>query len=59
MLDQGRLLDLRERTQNLTLVTSVILVTYSTVGESIAGVQALKVKLKEEICTLLKDVEEK
>ncbi|XP_053388389.1 T-complex protein 11-like protein 2 [Mercenaria mercenaria] len=58
VLDQSRFLDLREQTQHLTLVTSVLLVTYNTVGQSIAGVQSLKVKLKEEICTLLEGVED-
>lgn len=56
VLDQGRFLELRDKTSHLTLVTSILLVTYNTVGEAIAGVQALKTKLKEQICTLLEGV---
>lgn len=56
VLDQGRFLELRDKTSHLTLVTSILLVTYNTVGEAIAGVQSLKTKLKEQICTLLEGV---
>lgn len=56
VLDQGRLLEIRDKTSHLTLVTSILLVTYNTVGEAIAGVQALKKQLKDEICTLLEGV---
>lgn len=59
MLDQNRFLELRDQTQRLTLVTSVLLVTYNTVGQSIAGVQSLKVQLKEEICTILEGVDDR
>ena len=58
-MDQSRFLDLREQTRRIIQVTSVLLVTYNTVGQAIAGVQDLKVKLKEEICTLLDSSEEK
>ena len=58
-MDKSRFLDLRDRTQKVILVTSILLVTYNTVGQSIAGVQDLKVKLKDEICTLLAGNEEK
>ena len=59
MLDQSRFLELRDKTSHLTLVTSILLVTYNTVGEAIAGVQALKKQLKDEICTLLEGVNKK
>ena len=59
VLDQGRFLDIRDKTSHLTLVTSILLVTYNTVGEAIAGVQSLKEKLKDEICTLLEGVNKK
>lgn len=59
VLDQSRLLELKDRTNRLTLVTSLLLVTYNTVGQSISGVQPLKVKMKEEICTLLEGADEK
>ena len=57
VLDQSRFLELREQTQQLIMVTSVLLVTFNTVGQSIAGVHSLKTKLKEEICTLLEGEE--
>ncbi|WAR09029.1 T11L1-like protein [Mya arenaria] len=53
VLDQGRLMSMRDQTQRITMVTSVLLVTYNTVGQSIQGVNDLKVKLKDEIRTLL------
>ena len=59
ILDQGRFLELRDKTTHLTLVTSILLVTYNTVGEPIAGVQSLKTKLKEQICTLLEGVKKR
>ncbi|XP_052277357.1 T-complex protein 11-like protein 1 isoform X2 [Dreissena polymorpha] len=59
VLDQSRLLVLRDQTQRITMVTSVMLVTYNTVGETIQGVQQLKVKLKDEICAILEGDYEK
>ena len=40
-------------------MTSVLLVTYNTVGASIQGVTELKVKLKDHVCTLLDADKEK
>ena len=58
-MDHARFLELRDQTWQLTLVTSVLLVTYNTVGAPISGVQALKEKMKSEICTLLEGVANK
>lgn len=59
VLDQSRFLELRERTSELILVTSVMLVTYNSVGQSIAGVQSLKQKLKDNICAIIDNTQGK
>ncbi|XP_069104657.1 T-complex protein 11-like protein 1 [Argopecten irradians] len=56
VMDQGRFMDLQDKTSRLTLVASILLVTYSTVGSAISGVHALKQKLKSEICVILEGV---
>ncbi|XP_046344828.2 T-complex protein 11-like protein 1 isoform X2 [Haliotis rufescens] len=53
LMDQGRILELRDKTRQLTLVASVLLVTYSTVGAPIAGIQDLKTTLKSNILTVI------
>ncbi|XP_060072843.1 T-complex protein 11-like protein 1 [Ylistrum balloti] len=56
VMDQSRFMDLQDKTGRLTLVASILLVTYSTVGAAISGVQDLKKKLKSEICVILEGV---
>ena len=54
-MDQGRFLILHERTQQLTLISAILLVTYSTVGASITGITSLKDKLKDEMLIIMAD----
>ncbi|OWF42739.1 T-complex protein 11-like protein 1 [Mizuhopecten yessoensis] len=56
VMDQSRFTDLQDKTSRLTLVASILLVTYNTVGAAIAGVQTFKEKLKSEICVILDGV---
>ncbi|XP_002740324.1 T-complex protein 11-like protein 1 [Saccoglossus kowalevskii] len=53
LMDQGRFLDIRDKVDKLVLVSSVLLVTYNTVGASIAGIQGFVEKLKNIINILL------
>lgn len=59
VMDQGRFTDVGDRIHSLTLLASILLVTYSDVGAPIAGVQKLKEKLKSEIMTILEGTEQK
>ncbi|XP_048765926.2 T-complex protein 11-like protein 1 isoform X2 [Ostrea edulis] len=56
VMDHARVTEQREKAHRLALISSVLMITYSTVGSSISGVQVLKDKLKSEICTLLEGV---
>lgn len=58
VMDHTRISEQMESAHRLALISSVLMITYSTVGASISGVQALKEKLKSEICTLLEGVPE-
>ncbi len=53
VMDMGRFLDLHDKTRELTLIASVLLVTFSTVGAPIAGIQELKTTLKSNILTVI------
>ncbi|XP_013395437.1 T-complex protein 11-like protein 1 [Lingula anatina] len=58
LMDQSRYLELRDKTWRFSLVSSILLVTYNTVGAPIAGVKDLKDKLKTELMVLLQGVNE-
>ena len=58
LMDEGRFMDLRNKTRWLTLVSAILLVTYNTVGESIAGIKGFKESLKEQISILLPSTSE-
>ncbi|VDI19778.1 Hypothetical predicted protein [Mytilus galloprovincialis] len=59
VMDQGRFTDVGDKIHSLTLLASILLVTYSTVGAPIAGLQKLKEKLKSEIMVILDGTEQK
>ncbi|KAJ8311036.1 hypothetical protein KUTeg_011420, partial [Tegillarca granosa] len=59
VIDQNRILEMRDKTRKLMIVASVLLLTYSTVGEPIAGVQQLKEQMKTETLTILDGVQDK
>ncbi|XP_050390427.2 T-complex protein 11-like protein 1 [Patella vulgata] len=59
LMDQGRFHDLQTSINQLTLVASILLVTYNTVGAPIAGLQDLKQTLTSHILTLLEAKKDK
>ena len=56
MLDQGRLLELRDKTSRLNIVGSILLLVNNTVGPPIHGVLSFKKNLKEHLAVLLDPV---
>lgn len=56
MLDQGRLLELRDKTSRLSVIGSVILLVNNTVGAPIHGVSSFKKDIKEHLNVLLDSV---
>jgi T-complex protein 11 len=55
LMDEHRFVELRDKVTRLTLVASVVIITYSTVGGSISGLAELKTKLTSQIIVLTKD----
>lgn len=53
LMDEHRFRDLKEKTQWLILVSSVLLITYNTVGASIAGISSLKSQLKQHTADII------
>ncbi|XP_011877290.1 PREDICTED: T-complex protein 11-like protein 1 isoform X2 [Vollenhovia emeryi] len=56
MLDQGRLLELRDVTSRLSVVGSVILLVNNTIGAPIHGISSFKKNIKEHLNALLDSV---
>ncbi|OAD55150.1 T-complex protein 11-like protein 1 [Eufriesea mexicana] len=56
MLDQGRLLELRDKTSRLSIIGSVILLVNNTVGAPIHGVLSFKKNIKQHLNVLLDSV---
>ena len=56
MLDQGRLLELRDKTNRMTIISSVLLIVNNTVGIAIQGIASFKKKIKEHLIVLLESV---
>ncbi|XP_031836761.1 T-complex protein 11-like protein 1 isoform X2 [Nomia melanderi] len=56
MLDQGRLLELRDKTNRLSIIGAVILLVNNTVGEAIYGVSSFKKNIKQHLNVLLESV---
>lgn len=56
MLDQGRLLELRDRTCRLSITGSVILLANNTVGAPIHGISSFKKNIKQNLSVLLESV---
>lgn len=56
MLDQGRLLELRDKTSRLSIVGAVILLVNNTVGEPIHGITTFKKNIKQHLNVLLDSV---
>ncbi|XP_064629050.1 T-complex protein 11-like protein 1 [Lineus longissimus] len=58
VMDYTRFSDLRDKKKNLSLISSLLLLTYTTAGQAIAGINGFKEKLKKEIAILLDGVPE-
>lgn len=56
MLDQGRLIELRDKTSRLSITGSVILLINNTVGPPIHGVSGFKKDIKQHLSVLLDSV---
>lgn len=56
MLDQGRLLELRDITSRLSVIGSVILLVNNTIGAPIHGISSFKKNIKEHLNALLDSV---
>ncbi|XP_014482352.1 PREDICTED: T-complex protein 11-like protein 1 [Dinoponera quadriceps] len=56
MLDQGRLLELRDITSRLSVVGAVILLVNNTIGAPIHGISSFKKNIKEHLNVLLDSV---
>ncbi|XP_029166692.1 T-complex protein 11-like protein 1 isoform X2 [Nylanderia fulva] len=56
MLDQGRLLELRDITSKLSVIGSVILLVNNTIGAPIHGISSFKKNIKEHLNALLDSV---
>ncbi|XP_026669131.1 T-complex protein 11-like protein 1 [Ceratina calcarata] len=56
MLDQGRLLEMRDKTNRLSIIGSVILLVNNTVGAPIHGVSSFKRNIKQHLNVLLDSV---
>lgn len=54
-MDAGRLSECGDRVARLTVIASVLLVTYNTIGAPIAGIRDLKTKLKDHTSIILAD----
>uniref|UniRef100_T1IQ07 T-complex protein 11-like protein 1 n=1 Tax=Strigamia maritima TaxID=126957 RepID=T1IQ07_STRMM len=57
LMDKSRFFDLRKRVQNISLIASMLLVTFSSVGPSISGLTHFKEQLKEHVTVLLNSAE--
>lgn len=55
LMDAGRLSECGDRVARLTVIASVLLVTYNTIGAPIAGIRDLKTKLKDHTSIILAD----
>lgn len=56
MMDQGRLVELRDKTCRLCVVGSVLLVTNNTIGAPVQGVASFKDNIKQHVGVLLESV---
>jgi len=56
LIDQQRFVELRDQVRWLTLVTSILIITYSSVGAAISGLSDLKTTLTRQIGVLTRNV---
>ncbi|XP_051173039.1 T-complex protein 11-like protein 1 isoform X2 [Leptopilina boulardi] len=56
MLDQGRLLELRDKTNRMSIISSVLLLVNNIAGPAIQGVSSFKMKIKDHLNVILESV---
>ena len=56
LIDQQRFVELCDQVRWLTLVASVLIITYSSVGAAISGLSELKTTLTRQISVLTRNV---
>lgn len=56
MLDQGRLLEIRDKTSRLSVIGSILLIVSNTVGAPVQGVASFKSNMKKHLNVLLESV---
>ncbi|XP_066585713.1 T-complex protein 11-like protein 1 isoform X2 [Prorops nasuta] len=56
MLDQGRLIELRDKTSRLSIIGTIILLVNNTIGAAIYSVSSFKLNIKEHLNILLESV---
>ncbi|XP_033330985.1 T-complex protein 11-like protein 1 [Megalopta genalis] len=56
MLDQGRLIELRDKTNRLSIMGAVILLANNTIGPPVHGVSSFKKSMKQHLSVLLESV---
>lgn len=57
MMDKCRILDLKREIDKLTLTGAILLFTFTLSGPDLCSVQEFKLKLKDDILTLIKSAE--
>lgn len=56
MLDQGRLLELRDKTNRISIISSVLLLVNNIAGAAIQGVSSFKKNIKDHLNVILESV---
>ncbi|XP_061628366.1 T-complex protein 11-like protein 1 isoform X1 [Phyllopteryx taeniolatus] len=56
LMDQTRFQEMQQKTEQLVLLSSILLIVYTTTGEAISGLPGLMDKLKNTVHTMLADM---
>lgn len=56
MLDQGRLLELRDKTNRMSIISSVLLLVNNIAGPAIQGISSFKKQIKDHLNVILESV---
>ena len=56
MLDQARFLEMQQEAERLVLLSSLLLIVYTTTGDAISGLPGLMDKLKATVNSIIMDM---
>ena len=56
MLDQARFLEMQQEAERLVLLSSLLLIVYTTTGDTISGLPGLMDKLKATVNAIIMDM---